>query len=296
MIRVGIALLPEVNPAADDRWRRIEGWGFAHAWCLDHLAWRDLAGSPWHAGVPTLAAAALTTTSLDIGTFVASPNFRHPVPFAKELMTLDVMSDGRLQIAIGPGTSGYDAAILGGAPLSPRERMDRYDEFVTLLDLLLTQPRTTWSGTWFSAVDAPNIPGPVQQPRPPFMMAANGPRGMRLALRRGQGWATTGTAPFGSEPAEWWNGVTQAARTFESVAAAAGGVPPQFRRYLDVGGGPGPVSSVDQLSEHLHRAGELGYTDVVIPWPREQEPFAASEKLLEQLSARLTDNGAITQT
>jgi alkanesulfonate monooxygenase SsuD/methylene tetrahydromethanopterin reductase-like flavin-dependent oxidoreductase (luciferase family) len=229
----------------------------------------------------------MTTTSLPIGTFVASPNFRHPVPFAKELMTLDVMSGGRLQIAIGPGTAGYDAAILGGPPLTPRERMDRYDEFVTLLDLLLAQPRTTWSGDWFSATDAPNVPGPTQQPRPPFVLAANGPRGMRLALRKGQAWATTGTAPFGSEPADWWDGVARAARSFEALAAAAGDLPHPFRRYLDVGGGPGPVSSVDQLCEHIHRAGELGYTDVVIPWPRRRKPFAGNEKLLEQLAGRI---------
>jgi alkanesulfonate monooxygenase SsuD/methylene tetrahydromethanopterin reductase-like flavin-dependent oxidoreductase (luciferase family) len=293
MTRVGIALLPEINPAVDDRWRRVERLGFAHAWCFDHLAWRDLAGSPWHATVPTLVAAALTTRNLRIGTFVASPNYRHPVLFAKELMTLDVMSAGRLQIAIGPGTSGYDAAILGDPPLSPRERIDRYAEFVTLLDLLLTQPRTTWSGTRFSAVDAPVIPGSVQQPRPPFLLAANGPRGMRIALRQGQGWVTSGAAAFGAEPPEWWVGVAEAARRFTAVGEAGGGIPAQFGRYLDMGGGPGPVTSVDQLDDNISRAGELGYTDVVIPWPRPQHPFAASQHLLEQLADRLNDAGEL---
>jgi alkanesulfonate monooxygenase SsuD/methylene tetrahydromethanopterin reductase-like flavin-dependent oxidoreductase (luciferase family) len=292
--RVGIALLPEMNPATDDRWARVERLGFAHAWCFDHLAWRDLAGSPWHATVPTLVAAALSTSTLPIGTFVASPNYRHPVLFAKELMTLDVMSAGRLQLAIGPGTSGYDAAILGDPPLSPKERMDRYTEFVTLLDLLLTQPRTTWSGTWFTAVDAPVIPGPVQQPRPPFLLAANGPRGMRLALRQGQGWVTSGAAAFGAEPPEWWDGVAEAARRFEAIAAAGGGVPPRFRRYLDVGGGPEPATSADQLAEHILRAGELGFTDVVIPWARPTEPFAGSEDVLERLADRLDDAGELT--
>ena len=151
VIKVGVALLPEVDPAQDRRWSRVEAYGFAHAWSLDHLAWRAFADSTWHATVPTLAAAALSTSRLTLGTFVASPNFRHPVPFAKELMTLDVMSGGRLLVGVGAGGGGFDAAVLGGQPLSGRERADRFEEFVTLLDLLLRQPSTTWSGDWFSA-------------------------------------------------------------------------------------------------------------------------------------------------
>ena len=136
MIKVGVALLPEVNPAQDQRWSRVEAYGFAHAWSLEHLAWRAFVNSDWHATVPTLAAAALSTSRLTLGTFVASPNFRHPVPFAKELMTLDVMSGGRIMIGAGAGGPGFDAAVLGGPSLSGRERADRFDEFVTLLDLL----------------------------------------------------------------------------------------------------------------------------------------------------------------
>ena len=101
MINVGVALLPEVDPAQDRRWARVEAYGFAHGWSLDHLAWRAFADSTWYATVPALAAAALTTSRLSLGTFVASPNFRHPVLFAKELMTLDVMSGGRMLVGVG---------------------------------------------------------------------------------------------------------------------------------------------------------------------------------------------------
>ena len=179
MPRVGVALLPEINPATDDRWAKVQDYGFAHAWSLDHLVWRSQADSPWHATIPTLAAAAMTTTTIPLGTFVSSPNFRHPVTFAKEAMTLDVMSGGRLRLAVGAGGPGYDAAILGGPELTRRERADRFEQFVDLLDTLLRQPRTTKHGPWFSAVEARTIPGPVQQPRPPLYVAANGPRGMR---------------------------------------------------------------------------------------------------------------------
>jgi alkanesulfonate monooxygenase SsuD/methylene tetrahydromethanopterin reductase-like flavin-dependent oxidoreductase (luciferase family) len=289
VIKVGVAMLPEVDPAHDRRWSRVEEYGFAHGWSLDHLAWRAFADSTWYATVPALAAAALTTSRLLLGTFVASPNFRHPVPFAKELMTLDVMSGGRLLVGVGAGGPGFDAAMLGGPALSGRERADRFEEFVTLLDLLLRQPSTTWSGDWFAAVEARTIPGPRQQPRPPLVVAGNGPRGVQLALRIGDGWATNGVAepPGAGQGGEvWWRGVAEAARRFEA-AAGDEGTPAGFRRVLDMAFGMGAPSSLEQMRDHLGRAEALGFTDVVIAWPRDSEPLRGSTAVLERLGALL---------
>jgi alkanesulfonate monooxygenase SsuD/methylene tetrahydromethanopterin reductase-like flavin-dependent oxidoreductase (luciferase family) len=315
MINVGVALLPEVDPAEDRRWSRLEEYGFAHGWSLDHLAWRAFADSAWHATVPALAAAVLTTSRLSVGTFVASPNFRHPVPFAKELMTLDVMSAGRMVVGVGAGGPGFDAAVLGGRPLSGRERADRFEEFVTLLDLLLRQPSTTWSGNWFSAVEARTIPGPTQRPRPPLVVAGNGPRGIRLALRVGDGWATNGVAePLGAGQGDedWWRGVAEAVRRFESAAdrmrpelvegpvdklrTASSPEPVEgpgrmdgFRRVLDMAFGMGAPRSLEQMRDHVGRAAALGFTDVVIAWPRAEDPLQGSESVLAELGALLVD-------
>ena len=298
MIKVGVALLPEVDPAQDRRWSRVEEYGFAHAWSLDHLAWRAFADSTWHATVPALAAAALTTSRIGLGTFVASPNFRHPVPLSKELMTLDVMSAGRLLMGVGAGGGGFDATVLGGPALSGRQRADRFEEFVTLLDLLLRQRTTTWSGDWFAAHEARTIPGPAQQPRPPLLIAGNGPRGIRLALRSGEGWVTNGlTEPPGAGEGgeEWWRGVAEAVHRFEAATEAEGlpdGVPDGFRRVLDMAFGMGAPRSLEQLREHVGRAAGLGFTDVVIAWPRETDPLRGSEAVLERLGALLV-NGAL---
>src|SRR6476469_8184975 len=184
-VRVGVVLLPQQRwSEAAPRWQAVEQMGFAHAWTYDHLAWQGLADEPWFATVPTLTAAALVTSRVRLGTWVASPNFRHPVPFAKELMSLDDVSGGRFVLGVGAGGSGWDAGVLGLPLPSPRERVERLDEFVELLHLLLTQPSTTWRGRWFEAVEARMVPGPVGD-RPPFVVAANGPRAMRVAATRG---------------------------------------------------------------------------------------------------------------
>ena len=103
-VRFGVLVLPEFRwSTARDLWRRVEELGFDHAWTYDHLAWRSLRDSTWYGAVPFLAAGAVVTERIRLGTLVASPNFRHPVPFARELVTLDDLSNGRLTLGIGAG-------------------------------------------------------------------------------------------------------------------------------------------------------------------------------------------------
>jgi len=127
-MRLGVVILPDSRwSEAKSRWRRAEALGFDHAWTYDHLAWRSLRDAPWFGAIPTLTAAACVTTTIRLGPLVSSANFRHPVAFAKELMTLDDVSNGRLTIGIGAGAEGWDAWMLGGDPWSARERADRFD-------------------------------------------------------------------------------------------------------------------------------------------------------------------------
>ena len=72
-IKVSVAVLPEWDPARGRRWSRVEEFGFAHAWSLDHLAWRSQADEPWHATVSALAAAALRNSRIGLGTYAARP-------------------------------------------------------------------------------------------------------------------------------------------------------------------------------------------------------------------------------
>ena len=193
---------------------RAEEYGFAHAWTYDHLGWRDLVEGPWFDSIVTLTAAAHATSSIRLGPLVASPNFRHPVHFAREITALDDVSGGRLTLGLGAGTPppNFDAVVLGHPELAPGERADRFAEFVELLDLLLREERVTWRGSHYEAVDARSTPGCVQSPRVPFVVAANGRRAMRLAERFGEGWITTGGQA--DEIESWWRSVADRAARF----------------------------------------------------------------------------------
>ena len=284
-MRVGIVILPDQRwSIARERWRRAQAYGFDHAWTYDHLGWRDLVDGPWFDSIATLTAAATVTTTMRLGTLVASPNFRHPAHFAREITSLDDISGGRITIGLGAGTADFDATVLGGEPLAPRQRVDRFAEFAELLDLLLREQRATWCGAYYEVLDARSNPGCVQQPRVPFLIAANGPRSMRVAARFGAGWVTTG--PRTDDLDTWWSGVAEAVAAFAPALARAGRAPADVTRFLILDSAPVySLSSVGAFTDAVGRATELGFTDVVTHWPRESSWYAGSEAVLEAVAA-----------
>ncbi len=287
-MRIGVVVLPQQRwTEASARWRAVDDMGFDHAWTYDHLAWRDLAEEPWFATVPTLVAAATVTRRVRLGTWVASPNYRHPVPFAKELMSLDDVSGGRFVLGVGAGGTGWDAEVLGDDVHPPGARAERLGEFLHLLDLLLTGSPTTWAGRWYTAVSAFMQPGCVQRPRLPFVVAANGPRTMVLAARYGRGWATTGPDGCAGEPERWWAGVALRAARFDEVLRSEGRPPGEVDRYLSVDVPDLAVSSLEHFRDVVGQARGLGFTDVVTHWPRPSGVYAGDERVLEQVASEL---------
>ncbi|HEV7849207.1 MAG TPA: LLM class flavin-dependent oxidoreductase [Mycetocola sp.] len=291
-MRCGITILPQDPwPEARRKWTAAEEYGFDTAWTYDHLSWRTLADEPWHATVPTLTAAAIATNTIRLGAIVASPNFRHPVPFAKEIATLDDISGGRFRLGIGAGGTGFDAFVLGVPELSPRERHERFSEFVSGLDLLLRHELpdsggVSFDGDWFTASKARMVGIPAQHPRVPFVVAANGPKGMRVAAEYGQGWVTTGRD--GAVGEEWWTSVGDLTRRFEEAALSVGADPLGVDRYLMIdAGGSYALESVGRFEDTVGRAADLGFTDVITHWPRTEGIYAGSERVLDEVAARL---------
>ncbi len=289
-VRVGVVILPEHPwPRAKALWQRAEDLGFDHAWTYDHLSWRTLRDDPWHSATATLAAAAVMTDRIRLGTLVASPNFRHPVPTARELITLDDLSQGRFTFGVGAGGVGFDAATLGHEPWSRKERADRFEEFVVLCDLLLRQPITTWKGRYYAAHEARNAPGCVQGPRLPFVIAAGGPRGMRIAVEHGQTWVTVGTRDRKDGPASVDEGVTTVAAQLALLDAACekGGRDPSTLARMVLTGlnlDPG-LGSLEQFEDTLGRYAEIGITDFVVHWPRPTPPYQGDQAAFERLFA-----------
>ena len=270
-LAVSAVVLPDRDPASDflGDVREAERAGVRTVWTYDHLTWPLLADGPWYGAVPLLAAAAVRTERVRLGTLVASPNFRHPAPFAKELMTLDRLSGGRIEAGVGAGTEGPDARVLGDPPRSRGERAERFAEWIALLDRLLREPVTTVQGERFTAVDAHQIPGCVQQPRLPLTVGAAGPRAMALAARFGHGWVTYGPYTDTDDPDDWFAAVAGQSRLLDDALAAGGREQDAVRRIVLIGLEAGwPFESADRYADVLGRLQECGIDEVALHWPR----------------------------
>ncbi|MCF3128995.1 LLM class flavin-dependent oxidoreductase [Streptomyces olivochromogenes] len=293
-LRLSTVILPyrRWNEGGRAAWIRAEQLGFHTAYTYDHLSWRSFRDGPWFGAIPTLTAAAAATEQLRLGTLVTSPNFRHPVTLAKELISLDDISGGRVTLGIGAGGTGFDATALlkgGEDPWTPRERADRLAEFVPLLDRLLTEDSVSCEGTYYSAHEARNIPGCVQRPRLPFAVAATGPRGLRLAARHGQAWVTTGDPRLyeNGTPEQSVQALRGQAEKLAETCAALGRDVNELDKILLTGFTPDrsrPLESLDAFVDFAGRHQELGFTELVIHWPIPDSDFAADEKVFEQIA------------
>jgi alkanesulfonate monooxygenase SsuD/methylene tetrahydromethanopterin reductase-like flavin-dependent oxidoreductase (luciferase family) len=290
-LRLSTVILPTYRWGTEGRevWRRAEELGFHAAYTYDHLSWRTFRDGPWFGAVPTLTAAAAVTERIRLGTLVTSPNFRHPVTLAKDLMTLDDISAGRVVMGVGAGGTGFDATALGQEAWTPRERAARFAEFVGLLDRLLTQGSVTERGTYYAAEEARNIPGCVQRPRLPFAIAGTGPRGLALAARHGQAWVTTGDDSLYAEgtPEQSRAAIRGQVERLEEACAAAGRDPGELERIMLTGFTPDrntPLDSVDAFVDFAGRHAELGITEIVLHHPIPESDFAADLGVYERIA------------
>ena len=159
------------------RVRRAEDIGYSSVVMTDHFDDR-------HGPLVALTAIALATTSLRVGTLVLANDYRHPAVLAKELASLDQVSDGRLEIGIGAGwmASDYEQAGIGFD--RPGVRIERLDEAISVLEGCFSDGPFDLEGSHYTIRGLDSRPKPVQKPRPPLLVAGGGHRMLALAARR----------------------------------------------------------------------------------------------------------------
>jgi probable F420-dependent oxidoreductase len=162
-----------------ERARRAEALGYHALVIPDHLLDQL---SP----VPAMAVIAAATERLRVSAFVLNNDLRHPAVLAQDLASLDVLSEGRLDVAIGAGwnIAEYDAVGLpfDSAPI----RSDRLAEAVTVLKGCFADGPFSFEGRFYRISDHDGGPKPVQRPHPPFMIGGGGRRTLSLAAREAQ--------------------------------------------------------------------------------------------------------------
>jgi alkanesulfonate monooxygenase SsuD/methylene tetrahydromethanopterin reductase-like flavin-dependent oxidoreductase (luciferase family) len=286
-MRVGLVILPSDRwKVARRQWEWADDVGFATGWTYDHIRWGGMPDGPWHAAIPVLSAAAGVTRRLRLGTLVATPNFRHPVTLAREAITLDDLSDGRLDLGLGPGSEGHDASILGRTPWSPAERLARFDEFVDVLSSVVngeSNVRTSVRTEHYAAVEAPSTPGTRQHPLP-LTIAAGGPKGLAVAAKHGRQWVTIGpTGTAARTPASILAAVRRQVGLLEDACAdVRRDVPPKVLLWTPT---EPVIASADQFDELAAPYAELGFDEIVLHHPDQTGPYGGDRKAFERIAA-----------
>ena len=171
------------------RFKRVEDLGFDVAATADHLVDWTNPPSPWLEAWTLLAAVARETTRIRLTTCVSQIPLRNPAMFARQALTVDHISEGRLDVGLGIGLPIDPSYEMGGMPnWENKERVARFKEYVEIVEQMLANEITTYKGRYYSVEGVIMNPRPIQQPRPPLLIAAMGPVMLKRAARYADIW------------------------------------------------------------------------------------------------------------
>jgi alkanesulfonate monooxygenase SsuD/methylene tetrahydromethanopterin reductase-like flavin-dependent oxidoreductase (luciferase family) len=265
-----------------ERWHRLEDGGVDSIWSCDHFTNPHRPGQPWFEASTTLAALAAETERVRIGLLVGAIVSRSPVLFAKEAQTVDHLSGGRLEIGLGAGGAPTDQPMWGVAEWSPRERAERFAEYVEVVDLLSREDDVTYTGSWYRTAGAITAPGFVQRPRPPFVLAAHSPSTLKVAARFADTWNTYGPT---------LDAARASSEKLDIACTEIGRDPAEIRRAALVGLVEGTAwTSASHFEELVHEWFDAGFTEIVFydpPYGRDGVPIAPPDAIEELLSESL---------
>lgn len=231
--------------------------GFDGAWVFDHF--KALYGDPSGPCLEAwtlLAALAARTTRIRLGTLVTGMTHRHPSLLAAEAVTLDHVSGGRLEIGVGAAWNEHEHGQLGMGFPAAGERMDRLEEGIRVLKLLMTQDKASFEGEHYRLENATYRPRPVQRPHPPLWIGGRGrKRLLPIAGRHADVWHSWSTPEaLGEMSAIVDRAAEEAGRDPASVARAAS---------LSLS------QPMDAIRRDLDGFAGAGVSYVVVGWPSE---------------------------
>ncbi|MCY7418678.1 MAG: LLM class flavin-dependent oxidoreductase [Chloroflexi bacterium] len=248
-----------------DEFQMAEDLGFDHAWIPDHVTNTD--GPPtdaMHEAWTVLTAVAARTSRIRLGPLVSSNTFRHPALLLRQAVTVDHVSQGRLVLGIGTGWFEDEHRRFGIDFPSAVERVDRLEEAVQIIRLLMDEGHGSFEGRYYRLDDAWLVPPPFQQPRIPLLIAAHRPRMLAIAARYADQWDTfaemTGAATEGVS-----EDVTLQLERLDTACRAVGRDPATIRRSIWTS--RDALRSEESYVDFIDRSRSAGFTDFSVAGP-----------------------------
>ncbi len=293
-LRFQVLCLPNVPwRVLKERFVRLEQLGIEVAALPDHFVDWTNPPSPWFESWTALTGLAAATTSIRLSSCVTQIPFRNPAMFARQAMTLDHISQGRLEIGLGTGLAGDPSYAMIGVPdWEPKERVGRLVEYVEIVDRLLRDEVTSFGGDFYRVNGAIMSPRPVQSPRPPISVAALGPVMMRHAARLADTWNSLSfLESFDAQLEE----TQRRSESMNEYCDALGREPATLRRSYTMydakarprGGWYEYYDSVDRFEEMAGRIIDLGMDEIVLYYPPDERQLPIFERIAADVLPRL---------
>jgi alkanesulfonate monooxygenase SsuD/methylene tetrahydromethanopterin reductase-like flavin-dependent oxidoreductase (luciferase family) len=276
-----------------ERWQSIEELGFDSVWVADHFVDFSRPREPWFEAWTLLAGLATQTSRIRIGTLVTPTAWRNPAFLARMTMTVDHLSNGRLELGLGAGATGdidCSYAMTGIEDWASGERVARFREAVEIIDRMLRNKVTTYEGRYYRVVESAMSPSPIQEPRPPITIGANGPRMLRIAARYADTWNTYGG--MGLSAVEMLKATRERSAFLDECCEKIGRDPASLMRSLLLFGPPAEkaYSSEDGFSEVVEEYGDAGISEFIVYYPLRDEHLPCFERIAKEIIPELRDN------
>lgn len=293
-LRFQISTLPNASwDEVLERFIRVEALGFDVATLADHFVNWANPSTPWFDLWTYAAAAAAKTSRIRLSALVAQIPLRNPAMLARQALSLDNISGGRLELGLGLGLPidpSYD--MMGIPNWSNKERVARFDEYVEIVDRMLTNEVTSYEGRYYRVNGAIMNPRPVQAPRPPIVIAAMGPVMLKKAAKYADIWNSLSFAEeFDDQLAETRDRVAR----IDEHCAAIGRDPSTLRRSYVMfdaksrasGGMIAYYESEAIFADRVEQVMELGITDIGLYYPERSEQLTMLERIATDVIPKL---------
>ena len=288
-ISFGIATLQHLPWEKEvERWQLIENLGFDSVWLADHFVNYMQPNAPWFESWTLLAALASNTSHIRIGTLVSSIPLRNPAMLARQALTVDHISDGRLELGLGAGAPGSVDPVysmIGIEDWEPSERVTRFQETVEIIDKCLRNRVTSYDGQYYQLRDVAMAPPPVQQPRPPITIGAMGPRMLKLAARYADTWNSFGDEEWGAPPERIVENTRNRNELLDRYCREIGREPNSLRRSLLTFGADATIAfrSPKDFEEVVERYQEIGINELIFFYPHTEKLIPTFREIATQV-------------
>ncbi len=267
---------------------KVESLGYDSFWVADHFADGDNPKKIWFDGWSVLTALAAQTRTIRVGTLVTNIIYRNPAVIAKQALTVDHISRGRLNLGIGATTERDPSHRMTGVEVwKTAERVQRFREVIQIVDQMLRNEITTYHGRYYTVTEARMVPPTVQRPRPPLTIAAIGPTTLKVAAKYADVWNTFGG--WNLSPQQTLQTLRERCDQLEQYCAQIGRDPTTIIRSFLVGlTGDKPFASLDAFHDFIGRYSEIGFSEFIFyyDYPALPSDRRLTSKMLESLATQ----------